>query len=109
MSDAIIARAGAGTISELMVIGKPVILVPSPNVAEDHQTYNANALVKKEAAILVKDSEIENSLLPEVGNLLIDTQRKESLAKNIKSLAITDAAEKIAKKVLLLADQKIEK
>ncbi len=105
MSDAIIARAGAGTIAELMIIGKPVILVPSPNVAEDHQTYNANALVKKEAAILVKDNEIENALLPEVGKLLKDTQRKEALAKNIKSLAITDAAEKIAKKVLLLADQ----
>ena len=108
MCDVIIARAGAGTISELMVIGKPVVLVPSPNVAEDHQTYNANALVKEKAAILVKDNQIENTLLPEVGKLLNDTQRKEVLAKNIKSMAITDAAEKIAKKVLLLADQKLK-
>ena len=109
MCDVIIARAGAGTISELMVIGKPVILVPSPNVSEDHQTYNANALVKKEAAILVKDKDISKSLLPVVKNLLNDMQQKDALARNIKSLAIIDAAEKIAKKVLLLADQNIEK
>jgi len=109
MCDVIIARAGAGTISELMVIGKPVVLVPSPNVAEDHQTYNANALVKKDAAILVKDDVINEELLTIVHQLLYDAERKKALARNIKSLAITDAAEKIAKKVLLLADQKDRK
>jgi len=109
MCDVIIARAGAGTISELMVIGKPVVLVPSPNVAEDHQTYNAKALVKKDAALLVKDNVVNEELLTTVHQLLTDANRKKALAKNIKSLAITDAAEKIAKKVLLLADQKNNK
>lgn len=106
MCDAIIARAGAGTISELMIIGKPVILVPSPNVAEDHQTYNAKALEDKDAAILIPDSEIEEGLFPVVKGLLADQERKSNLASNIKAMAITDAAEKIASEVLILASLK---
>jgi len=107
MSDVIIARAGAGTIAELMVVAKPVILVPSPNVAEDHQTYNANALVKEEAALMVADKDIEQGLFPTLIELLSDDQVKAKMELKLKSLAITDAAERISKEVLKLADQKV--
>lgn len=106
MADLIIARAGAGTIAELMVIGKPVILVPSPNVAEDHQTPNAKALVDKGAAILVPDSEIEKELLPTALNLLKDKSQKTLLGTNIKKLESRDAAEQIAQEVLKLIKDK---
>ncbi len=102
MADLIIARAGAGTIAELMVIGKPVILIPSPNVAEDHQTPNAKALVDKNAALLVADNKIETDLLSTALELLKDEERKITLGKNIKKLEVKDAAHKIADEVLKL-------
>lgn len=102
-ADCIIARAGAGTISELCVVGKPVILVPSPNVAEDHQTKNALALVNKNAAILVKDSEATNTLIKSAVQLLKDDKRREELGVNIKKLALLDADEVIAKHIVELA------
>lgn len=101
-ADVIIARAGAGTISELCVVGKPVILVPSPNVAEDHQTKNALALVNKEAAIMVRDSEAKDVLVNEVLTLLKNEEACELLAGNIKALALLDADDVIAKEVLKL-------
>ncbi len=107
MCDVIIARAGAGTISELMVVGKPVVLVPSPNVAEDHQTYNAKALVDKGAALLIPDNTINEALLPSVEQLLNDSDKRKDLATKIKSLAITDAANKIAQEVLQLVSKKL--
>mgnify|MGYP000141071264 CR=1 FL=1 len=107
MSDAIIARAGAGTIAELMVVGKPVILVPSPNVAEDHQTYNANALVKEEAARLVADKDIDKNLFPALLALLKDREARNIMSVKLNKLAITDAADRIANEVLDLADQKV--
>ena len=98
----VVSRAGAGTISELCLVGKPVILVPSPNVAEDHQTKNAKALAEKGAAILIPDSEIDEKLLSEAIGLIDDTEKCNSLAKNIKMLArpnatrhIVDEAEKL--------------
>lgn len=101
-ADVIISRAGAGTISELALVGKPVILVPSPNVAEDHQTHNAMALVERGAALLVKDADAQAALIPAALELLNDTAKRSALSDNIKKLAIRDADEVIAKEVLRL-------
>lgn len=101
-ADIIISRAGAGTISELALVGKPVILVPSPNVAEDHQTHNAMALVERGAALLVRDAEAQTELMPAALRLLVDTAKRNSLSANIKQLAIRDADEVIAREVLKL-------
>lgn len=102
-ADVIIARAGAGTIAELCVVGKPVILVPSPNVAEDHQTKNAQALVDKNAALMVSDAEAPQTLVDTALNLLNDRTLCRTLETNIKQMAILDADEVIAKEVLKLA------
>lgn len=99
-ADIIIARAGAGTISELAVVGKPVILVPSPNVAEDHQTKNAMALAHKNAALIVKDNEADQKLINEIFRLLENKELMNELKSNIKQMGITDAADKIAKNIL---------
>lgn len=104
MADVIVARAGAGTIAELCVLGKPVILVPSPNVAEDHQTKNAQALVGKDAAIKIADHEAAAVLVDTALALLADEHRKTELAANITKLAISDADEVIAQEVLRLAE-----
>lgn len=101
-ADLIIARAGAGTISELCVVGKPVILVPSPNVAEDHQTKNAMALVNKEAAVMVKDADAKAILMDRTMALLQDEETCQRLATHIKALALLDADEVIAREVLKL-------
>ncbi|NJL62182.1 MAG: undecaprenyldiphospho-muramoylpentapeptide beta-N-acetylglucosaminyltransferase [Methylacidiphilales bacterium] len=101
-ADVIIGRAGALTIAELCLVGKPAILVPSPNVSEDHQTKNAVALVTKDAAILVKDQEASTQLIPKALALLQDTELRARLASQIKLLAKPNAAEDIAKEVLEL-------
>ncbi|MEM9992328.1 MAG: UDP-N-acetylglucosamine--N-acetylmuramyl-(pentapeptide) pyrophosphoryl-undecaprenol N-acetylglucosamine transferase, partial [Bacteroidota bacterium] len=101
-ADVIIGRAGALTISELCIVGKAAILVPSPNVAEDHQTKNAMALVKKKAAILIKDKDAEKQLLPSVLDLLSNEQEQLTLSTNIKQLAKPNAAKEIAQAVLKL-------
>lgn len=103
-ADVIISRAGAGTIAELFVVRKPVILVPSPNVAEDHQTQNAMALVKNDAAILVKDHDAENDLVNAALKLLRDDDKCAALSKNIGTLALPDADEVIAREVLKIAN-----
>jgi len=90
-ADVIIARAGAGTISELCAVGKPVVLVPSPNVAEDHQTKNAMSLVIKDAAILVKDEEAKSKLISTALALLNNEEDKIKLSAHIKALALLDA------------------
>lgn len=104
MADVVICRAGALTISELCLVGKPAILVPSPNVAEDHQTKNAMALVEKEAAVLVPDAESEGRLIREAFNLLENKARREALSRNIRTLGKPDAARHIAEEVLKLAN-----
>lgn len=104
-ADLIIARAGAGTIAELCAVGKPVILVPSPNVAEDHQTKNALALVEKDAAQLVSDAEAGDRLIKDGVLLLQDKTRCKGLSENIKRLARLDADEVIANEVLKLANE----
>lgn len=103
-ADVIISRAGAGTIAELYVVKKPVILVPSPNVAEDHQTQNAMALVRNEAAILIKDSEAENQLVNAALKLLSDDLKRGALSTNIGIMALPDADEVIAREVLKIAN-----
>jgi UDP-N-acetylglucosamine--N-acetylmuramyl-(pentapeptide) pyrophosphoryl-undecaprenol N-acetylglucosamine transferase len=90
-ADVIIARAGACTVSELCIIGKAVILVPSPNVAEDHQTKNAMALVKNNAAIMVKDTEAKEKLMPACFDLMQHIEKREQLANNIREMALPDS------------------
>jgi UDP-N-acetylglucosamine--N-acetylmuramyl-(pentapeptide) pyrophosphoryl-undecaprenol N-acetylglucosamine transferase len=101
-ADVIISRAGAIAISELCIVGKPAILIPSPNVAEDHQTKNAMALVNKNAAILVKDIEAETSLSEHLFNLLSNNDLQDKLSTNIKKMAYLDATQKIADIVISL-------
>jgi len=102
-ADLVISRAGASSISELCLLGKPAILVPSPNVAEDHQTHNAMALVRKDAAVLVKDSEAADKLVSTALELIKDDEKLASLHTNILTLAQTDSARRIAEEVIKLA------
>ena len=95
VADVIVSRAGAGTISELCLVGKPVILVPSPNVAEDHQTKNAMALVNKNAAIIVKDAEAFTQLIPAAFNLVNNNKLRTTLVKNCRKMALKSAAARI--------------
>lgn len=102
-ADLVISRAGAGSISEFCLLHKPVILVPSPNVAEDHQTKNALALVNKDAAIYVKDAEAEDKLMTTAMEIITDAERLKKLSENIAKLALPDSATIIAKEVLKLS------
>jgi UDP-N-acetylglucosamine--N-acetylmuramyl-(pentapeptide) pyrophosphoryl-undecaprenol N-acetylglucosamine transferase len=99
-ADVIISRAGAGTIAELCVVGKPVILVPSPNVAEDHQTKNAKALLNDNACEYVADRKAVNELIDAALLLLNDEEKKKILSDNISKLALPNADEEIAKEVI---------
>ncbi len=103
VADAIISRAGAGTISELCIVGKPVILVPSPNVAEDHQTKNALALVKNNAALMISDKEAPDTLVPQVIRLFEQDDQQVRLRINIKKMALPNADEDICNEVLKIA------
>ena len=102
-ADLVISRAGASSISEFCLIGKPVILVPSPNVAEDHQTKNAMALVNKDAAIYVKDCEAPGILIDKAITIVKDENKLSSLCENIKKLGLKNSADVIADEVIKLA------
>ena len=102
-ADLVISRAGAGSISEFCLLGKPVILVPSPNVAEDHQTKNALALSTRDAAIHVKDADAPANLLELAVHTVNDDNKLKSLSENVLKLALPDSAEIIAKEVIKLA------
>ena len=102
-ADLVISRAGASSISEFCLIGKPVILVPSPNVAEDHQTKNALALANRVAAIYVKDAEAPATLLELAVKTVNDEKKLKSLSENVLKLALPDSADIIAKEVIKLA------
>lgn len=104
IADAVISRAGALSIAELMLTGKPAILVPSPNVAEDHQTINALALVENEAAEMVKDSEAMETLIEEAISLLGDPERRQKLSNNIHAMSHENAAMDIANEVMNLIE-----
>jgi UDP-N-acetylglucosamine--N-acetylmuramyl-(pentapeptide) pyrophosphoryl-undecaprenol N-acetylglucosamine transferase len=102
-ADIIISRAGAGTISELCLVGKPVILIPSPNVAEDHQTRNAEALSSRKAAVLIADDKAAEILVDEAIKLVSDKSWREVLSSNIFKMADKEADVRIAEEVLKLA------
>ena len=104
-ADLVISRAGASSISELCLLGKPSVLVPSPNVAEDHQTHNAMALVNKGAALLVKDADAVTQLLPLAIQTALDMTSLRTLAANAKTMALPDSARIIAEEVIRLAEQ----
>ena len=107
-ADLVVSRAGAGSISEFCLLGKPVILVPSPNVAEDHQTKNALALVNKQAALYVKDVEAAKILLPLAIDTAKDDAKLQSLHENILKMALPNSADIIAKEVIKLAHSLID-
>jgi UDP-N-acetylglucosamine--N-acetylmuramyl-(pentapeptide) pyrophosphoryl-undecaprenol N-acetylglucosamine transferase len=98
--DLVISRAGAMTIAELCVVRKPVIFVPYPFAAEDHQTVNAQQLASKNAGIMIKDAEVKELLIPELLNLIGDKERQRQLSENIGMLAVTNADELIADEIL---------
>lgn len=97
-ADVLISRAGAGTISELCIVGKPVLFIPSPNVAEDHQTKNALSVVEKDAALMIKESELESFEEVLLG-IVEDSEKRKDLSENIKKLALPDATRRIADEV----------
>jgi UDP-N-acetylglucosamine--N-acetylmuramyl-(pentapeptide) pyrophosphoryl-undecaprenol N-acetylglucosamine transferase len=101
-SDLLISRAGASTISEICLVAKPAILVPSPNVAEDHQTKNAMALVARDAARIIKDSDALKDLIPSVLTLIKNDKLLDDLSQNISKLALRNSADRIADEVLKL-------
>jgi UDP-N-acetylglucosamine--N-acetylmuramyl-(pentapeptide) pyrophosphoryl-undecaprenol N-acetylglucosamine transferase len=105
-SDIIISRAGAGSVSELCVVGKPVIFIPSPNVAEDHQTKNAMAIVEKNAALMLKESELEIDFENTFSQLINNMEKRKELSENIKKLALVNATKDIADEVEKLLKHK---
>lgn len=106
LADLVISRAGASSISELCLLGKASILVPSPNVAEDHQTHNAMALVRKKAALLVRDAEAKDSLVALALQTVTDAEALRLLGENASQMAFRDSARVIAQEVIKLAKQK---
>jgi len=105
-ADIIISRAGAIAVSEIIAMAKPVIFIPSPNVTDDHQTKNATALVNQNAAILLKDSEAYELLGEVLFDLIDDENKRNEMSNNLKKLAMPNAAEKIAEKILELRENK---
>lgn len=104
-SDLVISRAGASSISELCLLGKPSILVPSPNVAEDHQTHNAMALVKRDAAIMVTDADARQKLVETATKTLQDHTILNTIGRNAQNMALKDSAQKIAQEIIKLAQE----
>ena len=98
-SDIIISRAGASSVSELCIVGKPVIFIPSPNVAEDHQTKNAMAIVNENAALLIKEADLEVDFENKFSQLMLSVEKQNELSENIKKLALVNATKQIADEV----------
>lgn len=105
-ADVVVSRAGASTISELQLVGAPAILVPSPNVAEDHQRKNAEALAKRDAAIMILDRDCRTSLLEAVTTLLRDKKRRDTLSANVKAMAMENSDERIVDELIKLTTDK---
>jgi len=103
-ADIVISRAGASSVSELCLVGKPVIFIPSPNVAEDHQTKNAKAIVDKEGAILMREMELDTQFEPEFRNLLSDENLQRKLGENIGKLAKENATKDIVEEIIKLVE-----
>jgi UDP-N-acetylglucosamine--N-acetylmuramyl-(pentapeptide) pyrophosphoryl-undecaprenol N-acetylglucosamine transferase len=106
IADLVISRAGASSISELCLLAKPVILVPSPNVAEDHQTKNALALVNRDAAVMIRDADAEKSLVHKALELIENNPALEQLSKNIAQLAQRNSADRIVDEVFKIIEQR---
>lgn len=104
-ADVIVCRAGALTISEIALLGKPSILVPSPNVAEDHQTHNAMALVNEDAALMVKDTEVKTKLIPALSELIHDEAKQKKLSSNLLKLGKPHAAKEIAQYLFKMVNE----
>lgn len=104
-ADLVVSRAGASSISEIQLLGKPSILVPSPNVAEDHQTKNALALVDRKAAIMVRDANAGEQLVPDMLRLVTDAPMLDTLGRNVSGMALDNAAEHIVDKVMQLVER----
>ncbi|MFL1013047.1 undecaprenyldiphospho-muramoylpentapeptide beta-N-acetylglucosaminyltransferase [Flavisericum labens] len=98
-ADLVISRAGASSVSELCIVGKPVIFIPSPNVAEDHQTKNAMAIVDKKAAMIIKEEDLDADFENNFSQLVASSEKQEELGKNIKKLALVNATKDIADEV----------
>ena len=98
-ADIIISRAGASSVSELCIVGKPVIFIPSPNVAEDHQTKNANAIVKEEGAVLIKETDLDIDFENKFSQIVSSPEKQATLSQNIKKLALVNATKDIANQV----------
>ncbi|HMQ46489.1 MAG TPA: undecaprenyldiphospho-muramoylpentapeptide beta-N-acetylglucosaminyltransferase [Saprospiraceae bacterium] len=109
LADVVVCRSGALTISELCLLGKAAIFIPSPNVAEDHQTKNAQALVDRQAAVLIKDADAKEKIMSEAMALIADEERKASLRENIRRLSRPEASESIANEIIALARAKTSK
>ncbi len=108
-ADFVISRAGASSVSELCIVGKPVIFIPSPNVAEDHQTKNAQAVVDQNGAILLRESELDTQFEQTFSNLLNDQDLQNELSKNIKSMARPNATDQIVDEIEKLLKEKLNK
>ena len=106
VADVVVSRAGASSVSELELVAKPCVLVPSPNVAEDHQAKNAMALVNKDAALLVRDSETNQILVDRAIGLIKDTEKQKILSQNISKLALRNSAEKIVEEIYEMIEKK---
>ena len=105
-ADIVISRAGASSVSELCIVGKPVIFIPSPNVAEDHQTKNAMAIVSKNAALIIKEEELDVDFENKFSNLIASAENQKELGINIKKLALVNATKQIADEVEKLLKDK---
>ena len=101
-ADIVISRAGASSVSELCIVGKPVIFIPSPNVAEDHQTKNAQSIVDKNGAILIKEKELDSAFESTFSNLITNENKQNKLSQNIKKLALPNATKAIVEEILKL-------
>lgn len=101
-ADVIVSRAGASSVSELAIVGKPVIFIPSPNVAEDHQTKNAKSITDKNAAVLLKEADLDHQFQEQIERLLTNDQVAEALSKNIKTLALPNATKDIVNEIFKL-------
>jgi UDP-N-acetylglucosamine--N-acetylmuramyl-(pentapeptide) pyrophosphoryl-undecaprenol N-acetylglucosamine transferase len=106
-ADVIISRAGASSVSELCLVGKPVIFIPSPNVAEDHQTKNAKAIVDKNGALMMKENELDTQFTSTFNKLLGDKTLQQSLSENIQKMAMPNATKDIVDEIIkLIGSQK---
>jgi len=105
-ADIVVSRAGASSVSELCIVGKPVIFIPSPNVAEDHQTKNAQAIVDKNGAILMKEVELDSQFGTVFESLITDEAKQKMLGENIKKLAMPEATKRIVDEIVKLIDRK---